>query len=89
MTQDTRAPLVGAEVGQPGPGEQTCDRHDETWSIRGKSFQEDIRVGLHVAVHEHLAALVEEADGHGAGVEVDAAVKWVLGGGESPEVSSS
>ena len=71
------------------PGEHPFDRHDETWSRRGHSVQEGSRVGLHVAVHEHLAALAEEADGHGAGVSVDAAVTWVLGGVESPEVSSS
>ena len=36
-----------------------------------------------------LASLVQDTDAHAAGVEVDTAVKWVLGGVESQEVSSS
>jgi hypothetical protein len=39
-------------------------------------------------VHQDLAALVEDTDVHGTGVQVDAAVKWVLGGVKSREVSS-
>jgi hypothetical protein len=32
-----------------------------------------------MTVHEHLAALVEDADVHGTGMQVDAAVTLVLG----------
>jgi len=40
-------------------------------------------------MHENLATLGEDADVHRPGMQVDAAVKWVLGGVESHEVSSS
>ena len=39
-----------------------------------------------MAMHQNLAALVEDADVHGAGMQVDAAVKGVLGGVESHEI---
>jgi hypothetical protein len=40
-------------------------------------------------VDQNLAGMVQETDGHGAGMQVDAAVKWVLLGGEAHAVSSS
>jgi len=51
------------------------NRHDETLSIRSNGFQEGIRVGLHIAMYKNLAALVKDAEVHGAGMQVDAAVK--------------
>jgi hypothetical protein len=36
-----------------------------------------------MALHAELATLVEEADVHRPGVQVDAAVKWVLCGVKS------
>ena len=41
-----------------------------------------------MTVHQDLAVLVEDADVHRPGVPVDAAVKWVLSGVKSHEVSS-
>jgi hypothetical protein len=84
LPEDAREALVSPQVSEPVPGAQARDGHDETLAIRGKSFQEGLRVGLHGAVHEYLAALVEAADVHGTGVQVDAAVQWVLGRVESP-----
>ena len=57
MTQDKRDAFVGTEVGEPVPGEHTCDCHDETLSIRGNGFQEGLRVGFHSAVYQNVAAL--------------------------------
>ena len=57
MPADTREVFVGTAVGEPIPGEQTCDRHDETLSIRGNDVQEGPRVGFHVTMHQNRAAL--------------------------------
>ena len=84
MTEDERDACIGAEVGEPVPGEQTFDRHDGPFSIRGNGFQKGLWVRLHVAVQHDLAALVEDADIHGPRVQVDAAVKWVLSSVKSP-----
>jgi hypothetical protein len=40
------------------------------------------------AVQQDVAIVAHKADVHGTGVHVDPPVKWVLGGGESPEASS-
>ena len=82
-------PSSAQQVSEPVPGEHAFDGDHNPLSIRSNGFQEDIWFGFHIAMHEDLAALVEDADVHRAGMQVDAAVKWVLGGVESPEVSSS
>jgi hypothetical protein len=38
---------------------------------------------LHVTVKQRLTSLVEDADVHGTGMQVDTAVKWVLRGVQS------
>ena len=80
MAQDNREACMGPQVREPVPGAQALDRHDEPLSRRGKGLQEGLRVGLHMARHQNLAALVEEAERHGAGMQVDAAGKWVRSG---------
>jgi hypothetical protein len=40
--------------------------------------EKGFRVRLHIAMYQDLAALVEDADVHHAGMQVDPAVKWVL-----------
>ena len=72
--------LHGPRSASQYPGAQALDRHDEPLSRRGKGLQEGLRVGLHMARHQNLAALVEEAERHGAGMQVDAAGKWVRSG---------
>ena len=84
MPQDTRETVVGTEVGEPVPGDHALDGDDNPRSIRGNGFQEGLRVGFPLAVHQDLAVLVEDADVHRPGVQVEAAVKWVLRGVQSP-----
>jgi hypothetical protein len=87
LTEDTRATCVGTQVGQPVPGEhpRDGDHHPlSPLSRRSHGFEEGLRVGVHMARHEELAALVEEADVHHTGVQVDAAVKWGRCGVQSP-----
>jgi hypothetical protein len=45
--------------------------------------------GWPVPVHQHLPNLVQEAEVHGAGVQVDTTVTLVLLGVKSPEVASA
>jgi hypothetical protein len=45
--------------------------------------------GWHVTVNQNFPSLVQDAEVHGAGVQVDATVKLVLLGVKSHEVSSS
>jgi hypothetical protein len=89
VAEHKRAPFPGAEISQPVPGEDTCDGHDDLAPIGRKGLEQSIGTGLHVAVQHDLAVLTQDTDVHGAGMQVDAAGKWVLLGIESHEVSSS
>ena len=57
VSEDNRDTCIGTEVGQPVPGEHTCDGDDETLAIRGNGFQEGIRVGLHMTVQQELPSV--------------------------------
>jgi hypothetical protein len=78
MTEDERDLFVGAEVGEPVPGEHAFDRHDDIGPVRSNGSEEGFRVRLHIAMDQDLAALVEDADVPHPGMQVDTAVKWVL-----------
>ena len=41
-------------------------------------MQEAFRLCRQVAMHEHLAGLIDDADVHGVSVQIDAAVEFVL-----------
>ena len=78
MAEDERDAFISAQVGQPVPGEHTFDGDDDIVSIGGNGFEKGLRVRLHVTVKQRLTGLVEDADVHRTGMQVDAAVKWVL-----------
>jgi hypothetical protein len=78
MAEDERDVFIGAQVREPVPGEQAFDGHNDIGPVRGKGSEKDRRVRLHMAMDQDLAALVEDADVHHAGMQVDTAVKWVL-----------
>src|SRR5215510_8125841 len=83
MPKDERDTFVGTEVGEPVPGEHTLDRHDKPLSIRVNGVQKGLRSGFHIAMYQDLAVLVEDAEVHRTGMEVDTAVKWVRRGVKS------
>ena len=66
------------------PGEHACDRDDETLAIGRNDVQKGLRGRLRMTVHEHLSTLVEDADVHGTGMQVEAAVTLVRGVVKSP-----
>jgi hypothetical protein len=63
-------------------------RHDEILAVRGHNLDKRLRRRLHVAVHQHLAGGVENADVHGLHVEIDSAIVTVLAVVESHRSSS-
>ena len=76
-------PLAGAEIGEPVPGEDAFHRDDQVLTVGLDGPQEDPRIAANVLVKEDLPSLVENAQIHGSGVQVDAAVVLVLPGVES------
>jgi hypothetical protein len=89
MAEATRPPCVGTQVGEPIPGEDTCDGHDDSRTVGRQGPQKGRRTGLHGAVHEEVAGLVQETDRQAAGMQLDAALRVVLLGVALHEVSSS
>ena len=89
MAQDAGKPRGGAEVGQPVPGQETFDAHDQSVSVRGTRLQERLGGRFHMAVEQELSILVEDAQRHRAHVQVEATVQLVGLRGDAPEVSSS
>jgi hypothetical protein len=78
MTENERDVFLGAQVGEPVPGEHAFDRDDEMRPIGGNSFAKGLWGRFHVTMKQCLTGLIEDADGHGTGMQVDTAVKWVL-----------
>jgi hypothetical protein len=88
-TQDESHSLLGAKIGESRPREETLDGHDESPAGWSKGLEKRFRGCFHSAVQKNFAILAQDADVHGAGMQVGTTVNGVLLGVESPEVSSS
>ena len=71
------------------PGEETFNGDDEILPRGRNHLAKGLQSGCHLAMDHVSAVLLEDAHMHGACVQVDAAVPFVLPGVESPAVSSS
>jgi hypothetical protein len=67
MAEDKEKPFLSAQVRERVPGEETCDRDDDIVTIGGNNLEESLGARLHIAVHDDLALLMWNADGHGTG----------------------
>src|SRR5206468_173757 len=81
--------FLEAESGEPVPGKDTCNSDDQSLTIGCKSLEKHFRTGLHMAMQQDLAVLVEDTHVHAASMQINVAIRLVLLGVESPEVSSS
>jgi hypothetical protein len=68
VAQDGGNPLLGAESGQPVPGEDTFDADDEILPVRRTRLEKWLGCRLYIAVQLDLPCLIQDAEGHGAGV---------------------
>jgi hypothetical protein len=60
------------------PREHALDRHDQILPVRGDDLEERLRRRWHIAMHEHLAGRVQDADVHRLHVEIDSAIVAML-----------
>jgi hypothetical protein len=79
-TEDNRETLVRPEVRQPGPGQPACGSQDERRAGGRDSLEPRFWGGGHVPVEPCVTGLLEDAQGQGAGMEIDAAGKGGLFG---------
>ena len=71
--------VLGAEVGEPVPAEDALGGDDQVVAEGFDGFEEELGLAGQVAVQQDVAApVLEDAEVHGAGVEVDAAVVSML-----------
>jgi hypothetical protein len=63
MAQDEGNPLVGAEVGQPVPGKDAFDAHDQIFPVRCNGLKERLGGRFHMAVEKDLSILLYDAKG--------------------------
>jgi hypothetical protein len=89
MAEDKRQSCVDTPVGEPVPGQEALHGDAAIRPRGGHNLHKRLRAGLQSAVDQKLAGMVQDTDVQGAGMEVDATVKWVLLGIEAHEVSSS
>jgi hypothetical protein len=75
VAEDKGDLLFGAEIGEPVPTEQALDADDETVAKGGDGLEEGVGVGGVVFVVDDLSVAIEDAQVHGPGVEIDAAVE--------------
>jgi hypothetical protein len=83
MTEDKRDTVFRTEVRKPVPGKHAFGRQDDLIMVRSDSFEQRLWGRGHVPVHQCFPGLVEDTHVHGAGMEIDPAVKGVLCGVES------
>src|SRR4029450_13764876 len=82
-------PLFRPPAGEPGPGKETFDRHPQAVPRGRHGLEKRCRSGLQVAGHQDFSVMVHDTDVPAPSMQVNAAVKWVLFGVASHEVSSS
>jgi hypothetical protein len=78
VAQDEGDGVFGAAVGQPVPAEHALDTDDEIVAERREGVEQGVEVAGEVFVEDDLAVVIEDADVHGSGVQVDAGVESVL-----------
>jgi hypothetical protein len=89
MAEDAGHPLLGTEVREPVPREETFDRDHDILAVGRNDLEPAVWVGLQMTMHQELPVSVQDADVHRPGVPVDAPVKLLWLGVESHEVSSA
>jgi hypothetical protein len=92
VTEHEVDPLGGAEVRQPVPGEDALDRHHEALAVGLDQGEKVGRARPQVSVDEDLAVVVENADVHALGVQIDPApmlVRSVVNSHRSPSCADS
>ena len=89
MAEDNRPSCVGPQVSEPGPRNETRHGDHESLPLGGHRLQKRLWACVPIAVDQNRASLVQETDVQGAGMQVDAAVQWMLWGVKAPEVAAS
>jgi hypothetical protein len=89
VAKDKRNTFARAEVGEPVPGENAFDTDDQILTIGRNGLEKHLWTGFHIAMEQALPVLAQDTHGHAARMQIDAAIRFMLFGVKSHEVSSS
>ena len=78
MAEDEGQLLAGAEISQPVPAKDALHPDDDIFLIRGDEFEKKCWIGINVLVKLNSSLLIENADIHFSGMEIDSAIILVL-----------
>jgi hypothetical protein len=70
--------VIGAQIGQPVPAEDTFDADNDIFDKGKHQFKKAFMIGFDVQVDDHFALTVQDADIHFPGMQIDTAVILVL-----------
>lgn len=75
VAEDEIQILLGTEVSQPVSGEHAFYSHDDILLVvRSDGVEESLRVGRQMPMYEDFTRLINQADVHCLGMQVDTAV---------------
>jgi hypothetical protein len=89
MAEDAGDTFARTPISHPIPRAHTFDCPHQSITLRRNALEEGLGTGLDVLMHQDLPSVVEDANRHRPGGEIDPTVCLLLLGGESHEVSSS
>jgi hypothetical protein len=89
MTKDTRDLVFSTQIGKPVPGTHAGGGENDLLAGGRHGLEQRLWGRGHMAGQACCSRLVEDTDVHGAGGQIDPAVKRVWCGGEAPEILSS
>jgi hypothetical protein len=70
--------LVLADVSEPVPGEHALGSDDRSIAVGLDGLEEELGIGAEVLVDDDVVGLIEDADVHGSGVELEAGIESVI-----------
>lgn len=88
MAEDEGDPFIGTEIGQPVPGEHAFGGHHQILAVRFDQTQKRFWTSRDVLMHDNIASRIEDADVHGAGMQIDTAIMLMLLGVKSHDAGS-
>jgi hypothetical protein len=88
MAQDKGDVFILTQISQPVPGEHAFGTNNNIFPVWPDGPEKCFRICPDVSVQDSLSILVEDAEIHFVGVQVDSAVKLMLSGVKSHEKAS-
>ena len=70
--------MIVAKIGQPVPAEDAFDTNNDVLDEGKDQFKKSFRVGFNVHLNHNFAFVVQDADIHFPGVQIDTAIVFVL-----------